>query len=76
MCSAIYKDDMVGVHERVYMCLKRKGRLIGDGKIHPYRHPFESTTKIAQSMNKHATIHATRKTKKHRRGPDTRVKLF
>lgn len=51
-------------------CLKRKGRLIGDGEIHPYRHPFESTTKIAQSMNKHATTRATGKAigaKKHGR---------
>jgi len=24
---------------------------MGDGEIHPYRHPLESGTKITQSMN-------------------------
>jgi len=60
------------VRARVYV-LKKKGQLIGDGEIHPYRHPFESTMKIAQSMNKHATTRATRKAieaKKHKRGRD------
>lgn len=66
---SMYKDD-TGVHECVYVCLKRKGRLIGDGEIHPYRHPFESATKIAQSMNKHVTTCATRKAKEHGRSPD------
>lgn len=67
----MYENDMVDARECVCVCvcLKRKGQLIGDGEIHPYRHAFESITKIAQSMNKHVTTCATEKTieaKKHR----------
>lgn len=69
-CYLCTKMTWTFTNERVYVCLKRKGRLIGDGEIHPYRHPFESITKIAQSMNKHATTCATRKAKKHGQGPD------